>query len=363
MIFYSMKIEIEKRCKRCEQCFKTSVATKVFCSVRCRTAWRKEMERKEKIRLSNHETLSRAIAYRKSFYAGKAFLKVKEAAFLLRCSGSAVYKMINTNRLNAINPSVRLIRIQRQEIFSILDECIRYDHGFLEKNRLIKQGDDTLARNYYRIDELTAIFKKSKEAMYAYCSRNGVSKIRIGREIFLDRHDVGELYRKFTGVKYAGFEKEREANLRLAKKKFRKEDCYSMKECTIIFGKSREHLYGLFSRRGIPKLKIGRGIFIPTTIVRGMFNLIKKGGIVKKVTLRKKQMANGKNSLFLDVYPPVLDPDTGAFKRKHYLKLFVYDHPKTEQEKQHNREILMLAESIKAKWQIKIYSHYFSDLK
>lgn len=332
------------------------------CSVRCITLLRKEIEREDKIKLSNHETLSRGIEYKKSLYVDREFLKVSDAAFLLGRSKSAVYKMINTHRLKAINLSVRLIRIQQKEIFSILDECIRYDQDLLERNRLIRQEGDILAMNYYKIDDITTIFAKSKEAMYAYCRRNGVNKIKIGREIFLERHDVEKLYRKFTGVKYAGLKKEREANQSLAKKKFRKEDCYSMKECTVIFGKPREHLYGLFSRRDIPKLKIGSAIFIPKVIVRGMFNLIKKGGIVKKVTLRKKQIANGKNSLFLDIYPPVLDPDTGVFKRKHYLKLFVYDHPKTEQEKQHNREVLMLAETIKAKWQIKIYSHHFAEL-
>lgn len=357
-----MKIEIEKRCRKCGQPFKTAIAAKAFCSVRCRTLLRKQIERDEKIALSNHETLNRSIAYKKSLYTNSVFLKVKDTAFLLGCSPSGVYKMINPHRLKAINLSIRVIRIARNDVFSILDERIRYDYGLLGKKSLVRQRD-TLAKNYYKINEIATIFKKSREAMYVYCRRNGVSKVKIGREILLARYDIDELYRKFTEVRYIGLEKEREANRNLAKKKFRKEDCYSIKECAIIFGKPREQLYGLFSRRSIPKLRIGRDIFIPRVVVGGMFNLIKKGGIVRKVTLRMKPLSNGKNSLFLDIYPPVLDPDTGISKRKHYLKLFIFDHPKNEQQKQHNKEVLMLAESIKAKWQIKIYSHYFTGLQ
>ncbi len=357
-----MKIEIEKRCRKCGQSFKTAIAAKAFCSAKCRTLLRKQIEREEKIALSNHETLNRSIAYKKSLYTKSVFLKVKDAAFLLGCSTSGVYKMINTHRLKAINLSIRVIRIARNDVFSILDKRIWDGHELLERKSLIRQGD-MLAKNYYRIDEIATIFKKSREAMYAYCRRNAVNKVKIGKELLLDKYDIDKLYRKFIGVKYIGLEREREANQRLAKKKFRKEDCYSMKECAIIFGKPREQLYGLFSRRSIPKLRIGRGIFIPRVVVGGMFNLIKEGGIVRKVTLRMKPLSNGKNSLFLGIYPPVLDPDTGISKRKHYLKLFIFDHPKNEQEKQHNREVLMLAESIKAKWQIKIYSHYLAELQ
>lgn len=294
------------------------------------------------------------------------FLKVRDAAFLLECSTSAIYNMINTYRLKAINPSKRLTRIRQVDVFSILDERIQHDYELLEKKRSKREGY-ALSKNYYRIDEITAIFRKSKEAMYAYCRRHHVAKIKTGREILLAKHDIEELYRKFIGVRYIGLEKERKANWRLAKKKFKKEDCYSMKECSIVFGKPRELLYGLFSRRCIPRIKMGRNIFIPKIAAMGMFNLIKKGVIVRKVTLRKKPITKGRKSLFLDIYPPVPNKDNGKLTRKFYLGLFIYHRPATDFERQHNKETLIVANVAMAKSQLIIqkmdYKAFFEYLE
>ncbi|MBU2268148.1 MAG: site-specific integrase [Bacteroidetes bacterium] len=73
-----------------------------------------------------------------------------------------------------------------------------------------------------------------------------------------------------------------------------------------------------------------------------------------KVTLRQKPMSNKRHSLFLDYYPPILNPETGKLVRKEYLKLFLYDKPKTEFDKLHNKETLYLAENIKAQRQLEV---------
>jgi integrase len=73
-----------------------------------------------------------------------------------------------------------------------------------------------------------------------------------------------------------------------------------------------------------------------------------------RVTLRQKPMSNKRQSLFLDYYPPILNPDSGKLVRKEYLKLFIYDKPKSEFDKQHNKETLYLAENIKAQRQLAV---------
>jgi hypothetical protein len=55
-----------------------------------------------------------------------------------------------------------------------------------------------------------------------------------------------------------------------------------------------------------------------------------------KVTLREKQLANGRNRLYLDFYPPITNPDTGKQTRREFLKLYTIDKPKNEFDKQHN---------------------------
>ena len=105
-----------------------------------------------------------------------------------------------------------------------------------------------------------------------------------------------------------------------------------------------------------------------------------------KVKLRTKQISGGKNSLYLDFYPPILHPETGKQTRREHLNLFVFCETEVNEEryfndsgnqairftpvldrngkekkvklseldKQHNKETWALAENIKAQRQIDI---------
>ena len=73
-----------------------------------------------------------------------------------------------------------------------------------------------------------------------------------------------------------------------------------------------------------------------------------------KVTLREKKISDGRKSLYLDYYPPVIRPDIGKPSRREFLGLYVYERPKNEFEKQQNKETKTLAESIRAKRQIEV---------
>lgn len=87
---------------------------------------------------------------------------------------------------------------------------------------------------------------------------------------------------------------------------------------------------------------------------------------MSQVKIRKKNISNGKQSLYLDIYPPIYNPDTGKMKRKHYLELHIYKRPKTEVEKNYNQETMALAEYIRAQRQIDLQNRRFdfvSDAK
>ena len=66
------------------------------------------------------------------------------------------------------------------------------------------------------------------------------------------------------------------------------------------------------------------------------------------VHLRKKKIANGKESLYLDFYPPIKGGN-GKPTRREYLNKYIYEKPKNIDEKQHNKENLNIAEGIKNK--------------
>lgn len=81
-----------------------------------------------------------------------------------------------------------------------------------------------------------------------------------------------------------------------------------------------------------------------------------------KVKLRKKPITGGRQTLYLDYYPPIPHPGTGELTRREFLKLYVYDKAKTPADKKHNTETLALAENIKALRQLSIQEQEYGFL-
>lgn len=82
-----------------------------------------------------------------------------------------------------------------------------------------------------------------------------------------------------------------------------------------------------------------------------------------KVSLRQKKISKGRESLYLDFYPPIPHPETGEPTRREFLGLYIYEKPKTPIDKQHNTETLKIGESIRQKRENflnkpEIYSQY-----
>ncbi|MBK8810468.1 MAG: site-specific integrase [Acidobacteria bacterium] len=71
-----------------------------------------------------------------------------------------------------------------------------------------------------------------------------------------------------------------------------------------------------------------------------------------KVFLREKKLKHGKRGLYLDFYPAILHPETGKQTRREHLRLYTFERPKIEAEKEHNKETRLLAENIRAKRQL-----------
>lgn len=72
-----------------------------------------------------------------------------------------------------------------------------------------------------------------------------------------------------------------------------------------------------------------------------------------KVTLRKRAITKGRDSLYLDYYPAIRNPITMKMSRREFLGIYIFQKPKTEIEKEYNREILKKAEGI---WAIRVQS-------
>lgn len=81
-----------------------------------------------------------------------------------------------------------------------------------------------------------------------------------------------------------------------------------------------------------------------------------------KVFLREKKLSGGRKSLYLDFYPPITHPETGKPTRREFLRLDVFERPRTEMEKTQNKETRALAENIRAQRQIEIQSEQYGQM-
>jgi site-specific recombinase XerD len=66
-----------------------------------------------------------------------------------------------------------------------------------------------------------------------------------------------------------------------------------------------------------------------------------------KVTVRKKAISKGRHSLYLDFWPPVPHPQTGKPTRREFLRLYTIDSPLSYADREHNKEMMNLAEDIR----------------
>ena len=81
-----------------------------------------------------------------------------------------------------------------------------------------------------------------------------------------------------------------------------------------------------------------------------------------KVKLRRKPISQGRQTLYLDFYPPIPHPDTGKLTRREFLSLYVYENPKAPFDKQHNKETLLLAENVRAQRQLEVQHRQYGFL-
>jgi len=81
-----------------------------------------------------------------------------------------------------------------------------------------------------------------------------------------------------------------------------------------------------------------------------------------KVSIRKRLIAKNRYSLYLDYYPPIVNPSTKKLQRWEYLKLFIYGRPSNKIERLHNKETTQLSEWILLNRQLDVQNKRYGFL-
>lgn len=82
-----------------------------------------------------------------------------------------------------------------------------------------------------------------------------------------------------------------------------------------------------------------------------------------RITIRERGLQDNRNSLYLDFYPSIYNPQTGKNTRREFLRLYVYKKPRNEEERHHNKETRLLAQKIRAKRQLQIQEENYGFFK
>lgn len=81
-----------------------------------------------------------------------------------------------------------------------------------------------------------------------------------------------------------------------------------------------------------------------------------------KVKMRMRTIVNNRKSIVLDYSPPLKNPASGKMHRFETLKLYIYDDPADQWERQHNKETMILARTVCAQRQLDIQNRRFGFL-
>lgn len=73
-----------------------------------------------------------------------------------------------------------------------------------------------------------------------------------------------------------------------------------------------------------------------------------------RVTLREQKNKSGRNSLFLDIYPPIYDEKRKKETRRKFLDLYVFEKPANKVEREHNKFTMIKAKKLESEWQMEL---------
>ena len=73
-----------------------------------------------------------------------------------------------------------------------------------------------------------------------------------------------------------------------------------------------------------------------------------------RVTLREQKNKSGRNSLYLDIYPPIFDEIKKTETRRKFLDLYIFDKPANKVEREHNKFTMIKAKKVENEWQMEL---------
>lgn len=185
----SSNIKVQRICQYCGIEFTAKTTVTKFCSHNCARRNHKLKKKNEKIEKSNAEVKqlkTRPIEELKT----REFLSVRQVAALMGCSRQAVYDMINSGRLYAVNLMKKKTIVRRQD----LDKLFEPPKEIAMPNDQTDNKKEFNPEDCYTVKEALKLFGISEFALNSIIRRNNIPKIRKGIYAYVPRQQLIEIF-------------------------------------------------------------------------------------------------------------------------------------------------------------------------
>lgn len=234
-------IRIRKVCEWCGNEFEAQKCSTRFCSKRCAEHAYKDKVRQQRKVSTEKKVFQEIQKKHQEPLLTREFLSVAEAAKLLGTNRDAVYKLIYRGKLKAYRLSLRLTRILKADIDTLLSTSL-YVRESKAKSTASDENGEAITE-FYTTKEIIEKFGVSNSWVFAQAKRHNIPKVyHRGKTLWSKSH----CDRVFT-----------------AKPEPPKEDDWiSYSEVRAEYGLTHDQLHNYVKYHGLQRKKVGKYTYI-----------------------------------------------------------------------------------------------------
>jgi excisionase family DNA binding protein len=189
----SSNIKITRICQHCGHEFVAKTTVTKYCGEHCAKRAYKARIKKQKVEKSEIETQkqrnSPSVSTRTLEY-----LTVKEVASSLQCDPRTIYDMIREGRLNAINLSVRKIRVMKKDVDALF--C-NQSHTNPPQNVSVAINKQPAVKDCYTMGEILSKYGLAEATLRGIISSHAIHKYRIGKFVYVSKQAIDPILKRF----------------------------------------------------------------------------------------------------------------------------------------------------------------------
>lgn len=183
----SSNMQLKKRCEFCHSVFIAKKTNTKYCSHNCARQKNKVLKRDEKIKAVEEQFISKSKELTIEEVNKKEFLTVKELSLLLNISRRTLYRLIQSQKLNAFNFSERTTVVRRKDVEALFDLK-------LQETEVKKEMDiaHTL-ENSYSISEVSIKYNISHNTVKSIIKKFSLPKKIYGKHVLIKKTDIDNI--------------------------------------------------------------------------------------------------------------------------------------------------------------------------